>query len=324
MHLDGKVVSSFAPRHADGHSPAPKGGSIRVAPDGELWTTDGEMLQRLGSAGIVDEVVGNVPDTVNPSEFEDPFVDSLGRILALDRRSRVVQVFDREGHRRGICRFEPEDSPVPNPFADPGDGSVFVRVQGNQYVQFDERGTRLGRRMMSTEAIPRRCVFRPGSKERWFLVGYLGDSLIHSADDSGVVSSRPPIQRRPDGKWLRGIRSVSVAADGTLYVLDGSSMSLPEVSAALCILPADGGEERMIELPRKSLGNDLAVLKDWIAFGSSGSVHVMNRASGEIALVDLDLPAGAKTSIDTFASPDGDELWVIERTARTLTRYAVP
>jgi hypothetical protein len=285
------------------------------------------MLQRLGNDGTVDKVVGNVPDVEKPTEFDDPFVDTLGRILALDRRARVVQVFDRDGRRLAVGRFDAEETPTAGlhaPFADPGDGSVLVRVQGNEYVRFDERGERLGRERLSTETKPHRCVLRPGTKERWLVVGYLGDSLLHATDDSGVDPARPAVQRRPDGKWLRGVHAVSVAADGTLFVLDGTSTSSPEVSRALCILPADGGAGRVIELPRTGLGNDLAVLEDWFAFGGSGAVHVMNQRTGEISRVEIDLPAEGKPWIDTFASPDGKELWVIERTARTLTRYAMP
>ena len=322
MRLDGGTASRIELRHADGHQPAPRVGALRVAPDGRSWTTDGQVFERIGPDGVVDGVLGTLALPGAPSGFEDPFVDSLGRVLALDRRARVVQVFDREGEVLAIGRFEPEDTPVKSRlYADAGDGLIRVRAQKNQYVSFDSKGTRLGREALSPEPAP--VVFRPGTQERWVLPGYVAQSVLHAGDGSGASASRPPILRRPDGRWLRSIHSLVVSADGTVIVHDGSSQ-FPDTPSAISTFPADGGPGRRIELPRNGLGDRLAVLRKWFAIGSGNSVFLVEREGRRILQAELELPADGDPWIHAFASPDQNELWIVDNTTRSLTRYAVP
>lgn len=323
MDLDGGAATRTEPRHPDGHKPPPYGGSLRVAPDGRLWTTDRQMLERLGPDGAVDEIVGNMPGQDAPTEVEDPFVDSLGRILTLDRRNRIVLVFDREGRVLARCQFDATDEFGRHPFTDAGDGSVLARAQDSQYVRFDAQGARLGREKLSTEPRIHRCYFQPRTTRRWLLAGYVG-GIVNWGDGVDGSGDRPPINRRPDGRWLRNILSMVVGEDGTLFIHDGSTIGPPDVPSSISIFPLDGSPGQSIDLPARGFGDDLAVLAGWFAIGTGKEVFLVERDGKKILRAEFGTPGDKNKWIEPFASPDGRELWLIEPPTRTLVRYALP
>jgi hypothetical protein len=323
MDLDGGPATRIELRHADGHKPAPHGGSLRVAPDGRLWTKDGQMLERVGPDGAIDEIVGNAPGPDSSSEIEDPFVDSLGRILTLDRRNRIVQAFDREGRLLARGQFDATDEIGREPFTDAGDGSILVRVQDSQYVRFDAEGARVGREKLSTEPQGHRCYFQPRTKKRWVLAGYVG-RIVDWGEGVEGSGTKPLVSRRPDGRWLRNIQSVVVGEDGTLFVKDGATTGPPDVPSSISIYPPDGSQGRTIDLPAYGLGSDLSVLTDWFAIGAGREIYLVERAGKKLVHVDFGTPEDKNKWVEPFASPDGRELWVVEPPTRALVRYALP
>ena len=77
LESDGTVREAVSPRREDGSMDSVMPYRVRVAPNGQLWTTDGYVLMRLGTDGTADRTLGRLP---SPDELTQP-----GLIL-IDRR----------------------------------------------------------------------------------------------------------------------------------------------------------------------------------------------------------------------------------------------
>jgi hypothetical protein len=103
LTLDGKPIATPKLVYPGGRSLAPQ--SVRAAPGGQLWASDGYGLMRLDANGMADQVLGQPP--INPDQLGpvmgSPLVSSNGSIYAIDQRTRSVHVFDDSGkHLRVI------------------------------------------------------------------------------------------------------------------------------------------------------------------------------------------------------------------------------
>ena len=311
-------------RYADGRTPAPNGYRIQVAPDGALWTTDGQELDCLDRTGLVVRIVGSAPEAGTPTTIDNAFVDAAGRILTLDARAKVIQVFDAAGEPTVRCKLEPTDDTefnFWNPFASSGSGDVFFAAwKLGGYLRFDESGRRVGTEDFGSGKQRFQCAFPPRSDAPWILSGHEPEIRIPRA-----ASDRPPIVRRPDRRWLRSAGSMTVAADGTFAILDGSSSSGGNfVPSAVCTYAADGTPRETVECPRKDSGSDLAVLDGWFALTGEDSILLLERHGERRGRFQLEASKDKNAWRQGFASPDGKELWVIDPKQRSLERFAMP
>jgi sugar lactone lactonase YvrE len=131
---DGSVRSRWSPRHPDGRTFDIRPG-VRVAPDGRLWTSDGESIMRLTDDGVVDFVLGEVPQTDTLGEIAGLTVAPDGRIYAVAKQSGGIHVYNSSGELERI------DAPEPTDFAGTIRGArIFVTEDGDYYV----KQTRMG------------------------------------------------------------------------------------------------------------------------------------------------------------------------------------
>jgi hypothetical protein len=315
-------------RYPDGRQPPPNAHAAKLAPDGALWTTDGQELECLGADGIFVRAIGTIPDANAPTHIDDAFVDPSGRVLAFDRRAKVIQVFDSTGRLTGSCKLASEDS-VPSygdvPLAVSGSGAIYVRAgPKGSYVQFDASWNRVGIADFGYKDRSLRCAFGPVSERPWMLFGY--DPLIRSPKVSAELPlSQGSILRRPDGRWLRIVHEMTVARDGTFALLDGSSWTDDEiVPFAICTYAPDGNPQATIACPRGDVGRALAALDDWFALSRQNDVLLIERSGPRRYRFAVGSKDDRSADCTAFASPDGHELWVVDHKSRSLTRYAAP
>jgi hypothetical protein len=83
--------------------------TVQVSPSGRLWMSDGQALLRLDKTGRVDKALGELPGSYLLRDTSDVAVDRQGRIFALDRRDRVVHVFDAQGKWLRRCALGSQD-----------------------------------------------------------------------------------------------------------------------------------------------------------------------------------------------------------------------
>ena len=122
--------------------------AVRVAPDGTIWTCDGNSLYRLDERGVVDR---DLLTPVEPACLGEPCgvrMDAEGSIYAMDRCTRSVHVFDASGRRKHVCVLATEDAPHDSrlaTFCVSADGEVFIHSkEPSQYAHFDGDGRPLG------------------------------------------------------------------------------------------------------------------------------------------------------------------------------------
>ncbi len=311
-------------RYPDGREPPPNGYKIRLAPDGKLWTTDDQELECFDETGLLARAVGPAPDASAVSSLDEVFVDATGRILALDSRSKVIQVFDSSGKPTTRIQMEPSDTTDFHgsaAFAASGSGDVFLPAwKLGGYVQFDRAGHRVGSTDFGSGQTSFRCAFPPGSDRPWIKYGYEPQILVPAGE-----RPRPAIVRRPDGRWLRSGSDMTFGADGTFAILDESERSLGSlVPFAICTYAADGTPRDTIEVPKGAFGTTLAVLEKWFVLTGDESALLVERQGDRRLRFPLAPPKDKNVSRSGFRSPDGKELWIVDPETRTLERFAQP
>jgi hypothetical protein len=303
LDADGAVELAFGAHLEDGSKLRFSG---HVAPDGRLWASDGDTLLRLGPDGTADLRLGAPPDPDALGEITAAFVDRRGgRILVQDKRSRSVHVFGADGTPLCIGRPAVGECERVSAFACADDGRFFVPTQANResWIAFDARGERLGPMDLGARDI----VFTQGER-RW---AWRNQRLELLADPATTLAA---IERKPDGTWL-SVRDFDVAADGSLAVLDGATVSLYATDGAPLSdhrIPGGASAYRLVHAGEWVIvsGFEAPVLlfevasHRWLRFGPSWLVEAEN--------------------LEIAASPDGRELWVVDPKTRLLRRFALP
>ncbi len=124
----GALLSELAPRYGDGR-PATDLQSLRYAPDGGLWASDGASLVRLNEEGVVDLVLGERPSATRLTEVSATARDAEGNFYLLDRRTATIHVFSASGLFTHRLEPAPGDARGPDDSAQlsvAGDGTVFL------------------------------------------------------------------------------------------------------------------------------------------------------------------------------------------------------
>ncbi len=149
--LDGSPCTRFSVRTADGRTDRRLSYRLRVAPDGTLWTSDGNVLLRLDETGREVERLGPAASTDVLIEPAGAVVDELGRVCVPDAATDVVHVFGGDGRRLFACQPAPEDfAHLSHDFMTvDAEGKLHVRAfrkgaPRSLYLAFDPAGQRLG------------------------------------------------------------------------------------------------------------------------------------------------------------------------------------
>jgi len=322
LTVDGKVVGKMEPRYADKRT-FPLVAGVRSAPDGRLWTTDGDSLLRLGEAGTVDFVLGDKPDANRLGEIGHLAIDHRGLIYAVSRRTSAVHVFDRTGRPIRVVRPLPEDFEVnsnPDCLAVAGDGTLYLSggVSSHAYLRFDPNGTRSGWQKYTLDSVSEEWCFKPGRQEKW-VAGYTDLFLV---DGEGKIVHT--IRKCPSGKWLERPGPLACASDGSVAVVAGRHSMMGLEDASVNLFAGDGEPLRCIPLPCTGLAYCLAYdgkavvvsfFSELLILGADGTsmkrfVPVQERKEG---------PAW-----QPFLSPDGRELWLFAAGSSVIERYAMP
>jgi hypothetical protein len=226
MSTDGKVLGQFNPLHASGSVVDIRGG-IANAPDGSIWSTDGQAFMRLDARGRVDRIVGGAPDADVLGDIDDLFVRSDGMLYAADVRTSAIHVFDASGKALHVCR------PGMSDYADGHDldsltttdgGDVYASRKASpeighpEFLHYDAKGRRLGVEALDIDHISQKWIAQPESARRWVL-GYENVFLVDF--DDKVVRR---IERDGQRHWLLGPGPASVAADGSLALVSANAI----------------------------------------------------------------------------------------------------
>lgn len=275
-----------------------------------------------------------------------------GRVLVSDRRDGAVHVFDERGVRVALCvPNEPRSTTVLSLTGDHR-GHLFLETIHRAEppepfeVEYAPDGTFLCERPRPRDAdgelLEIERGFSPFEDARWIWSEDVrwdwGRDLTLRFERAGRALGSWP--RRPDaGPWRLG--QGSYLDDGRFVVLDRHVHPVPscfgyptprprDERQFLFVFDADGEFVRQYRLPDEP---DFG----WSAGGARRVV--LSGADGGWMLVDLDTyhrttvriqeradrAANERTTWDVVVRTDGsEELWVVEKKARRLLRYALP
>ncbi|HEX6654587.1 MAG TPA: hypothetical protein VF153_00075, partial [Candidatus Limnocylindria bacterium] len=318
MRADGTMKGSLRPRYADGR-PTGRLFRVRASADGRLWGSDGEALLRLGEDGVVEKALGQAAHPDDLGEIAATAVDASDRIYAADRRTGAVHVFGTDGKPHHVCRPEPDD--VAEALQSPSltvaaDGRVYLRVgdmlEGG-FLEFSPEGQRLALHESEDQA----WLSNAASGGLW-AIGYQDIAL---ADEKGRKART--VGRRADGKWLGWISTAMAAPDGSLAVAAGS-VAIEAKGWTLNLYDGEGSPIRTLVQREEAAQENFAYDGHHLALWQAGEVRILD-LTGKALLRFKPTPDG-RTASDwslLFAAR-GRELWMVDRTARTIHRYEMP
>ncbi|NOT28832.1 MAG: hypothetical protein HOP15_00115 [Planctomycetes bacterium] len=325
MALDGTVRAKFDARMTDGVPRIEYRRSLRVAPDGRLWTTDGHELVRLDENGVVDQQLG---PPVLVDWLEDPgrgVIDSaFGCVLILDDRTRTLHVFDDEGERVWLGRPRPEDLDelcFPLRLGRDSAGGAFAAESrfANHHVRFGPDGSSRGTQKLEGGNV----AFVPGRDAYWCVV----ESAPVRHGPRGELELALP--KLADGNWWRSIEDLSVAADGSLAVLDlpGRSYGIRRSPGAGLVARFDAQGRALGQhvLPDELDPSGIAHSGRWVLLTRfSEPAWLLDTRDGSLRGIELVTEGDPDSERDWGLSPSGNELWVLILQSRRLLRFALP
>jgi hypothetical protein len=326
ISLDGTLKRRFTPEFPDGRRFQLVGG-VQLAPDGSLWTSDGEALLKLDTRGVVRQILGNAPATAALGEVALIRVDRTGRIHAMDRRTGAVHRFARDGSRLGACappasRVDSDSMSLTLDLH----GELHVGLNDEEWIRFDPECTAFSR-LPAADSEPR-WLPQPGYPNRWIL----GTEEVALIAPDGTTLGK--VERSTDGKWLSTLGAAATAPDGTIAVVSGPSPALdfdPETDPPMVTLIAtDGRAIRSWPAPAgRKLWTNIAYDGAHLAFLTRIGTAT-TRSDDPTAVVITDTHGNVRFR---FALADGrvvtdvflvdDELWLFDG-SRVIDRYAMP
>lgn len=310
--LEGELIGSFHPAHADGRRFRIHGG-VRAGPDGRLWTSDGHALFRLDANGVVESILGPPPGGEQLDHISAMTVDQDGFIYAVNARDGVVHKFDRSGMQilvtpPGAGDFEDEFRIGENLTID-GDGTLYLHEPlftepSKGYLRFSSRGERLGFEQFKFDQVSEHWFFKPGTNERW-VVGYQEIRLL---DGQGEIIKR--IRKRSTGDWLGTTDEVAVAPDGSLaVVVTGRGMGWNQPHY-LCIFDPAGNPRATWDLGTPLRVFSMSFDGSSVFVGGTERLLLVDAKTG--ARVEADYPSKAPSGRvwEVVPQPKTDELWL--------------
>ena len=262
--LNEAAASSFEVTYSDGgtHHRLPRG--LRVAPDGTLWTSDGNVLLQLDETGREISRFGRSADSADLVEPRSATIDEEGRVCILDAATNATHVFDLEGHRLFTARLDSSDGRIRSMTTD-GRGVLHCETtKSGVYTQFDRDGARIG----EVQFGGRKTRFLPGAHRRWT------EERVRCAlvDEAGEASAT--VQKLSNGLWLHSIRDLDARPDGSLAVLDWELEGLVAGRLRLGTFDPDGTPRETYEFPRGIQPLTVSYGDEWIACLDLSLIHI--------------------------------------------------
>ncbi len=314
----GKIRFESSPRFADGRPFCIHDG-VKLSPQGDLWTCDGDSLLRLTTNGVVDLILGDKP---TPSILRDPdqaYVGPDDRVYVSDRRAKCVHVFDALGKHLGQCVPDPQDL---TPLSDVGhvavsrDGSAYLSlVSCNRgFLRFNDDLSRSGWSKVDVNSSSQDWYFQPTNDLCWIV----GENHVYLVKNLHEIARR--ISRRADGQWLEYPRTAAVASDGSLAVAANSQSGAHSVST---FSPA-GDARSTFELPGSDYVARLAYDGQRV-YVRRGKDMLLYSANGDLlGSFAFESDDARQHWIGPFLAAKGRELWFISTADLTIHRYAAP
>jgi hypothetical protein len=323
MGRDGTVRDKLSVRARDGVAMKSLARTARVAPEGKLWATDGQRLLRLDDQGVVDLEIGECEELDVLAATGATAIDVFGRVLAQDRATGVVHVFDGKGRKLFVCRPEPHEMDDPNLIghlaATPDRGVIAWSTAKNAYARFAPDGSRHG------EIEARERIWQPVFSPRNGAVYACGPQKCVVELDADF-QPRAKIERAPDGTWLENQDGPAIAPDGAVALLDAASARGSKTGVALILYETgDLATGRSIALPddvryfRVALGRTWAVLA-----GFNNDALLVHRSDGKLTRFAVPGVDEDKGKWCFGVDPDHEELVAFDSRARRLHRFALP
>lgn len=291
----GTRTATFVPRRGDGSRDGIMDRLLRVAPDGRLWTSDRQRVYRLDPNGVADLTLGpevRDDELVEAAEVE---IDGLGRVLAQDRASRSVHVFDANGRRTAVCRLAPaerDDGYRGNQFHGAPDGSVWVATSAGG-VLFDAAGARVEDPQRGNAA---RNAKRPQ------------EAALNA------------MKVRPDGTWLESVEERGILPDGRRVLLERPRSG---GGASLHFYTTEGAPLDTLALPAGEDWYQLSPGARWIVAGGFGPTWTLVRLEDQrVFRFESGLDGAGNWKIGQ--TPDGRTLLLLHTSRLQLVRYALP
>ncbi len=250
MAADGGVREEWTPALGGGQRFDIRG-NVQAAPDGELWTGDGNALYRLDAKGQVVQTIGAGLDLDQLAEVAGMRVTADGRIYAMDSRSGAIHQFAPDGSLVQICRPAVGDydgyASLPS-MTVTDTGEIYVHRQDGktEFLHYDADCKRLGVMTLAVDALSQDWLAQAGTGNRW-VVGY---EEITRVDERGTVLNR--ISRSHNGRWLVSPHFAAAAPDGALAVVtEAASMDLlsDAMDSRVAIFSAGGVALRDLPAP---------------------------------------------------------------------------
>jgi hypothetical protein len=320
MRVDGTLRARLSPRFADGRAGEPLKWSALVAPDGNVWTTDGQRLSRLDEKGIVDLELGARVDADALAEPYAASFDVFGRALVQDKATAAVHVFDGHGKRLFVCRPDPGDFKNPNPLthlAATRERGV-VAQSGRTCIRFAPDGTRQG--AVDLERGSTSLVLSPVSELAY--AGRYREGFVELRSD---LSVRAKFERAADGSWLEGADNPAIAPDGAVAIVDIPAPGRSMTRTALVLYePPIASSARSFELPDRTPTYCLALGRGWAALaGYKNDALLVRRADGKrlrFRVTESDEKETWRFGFD----PESGDLLVLDLGGHTLRHFGLP
>ncbi|MBX3730575.1 MAG: hypothetical protein KF858_15460, partial [Candidatus Sumerlaeia bacterium] len=305
----GRTRREFTPQSADGYT---FDGTLRFAPNGDLWATNRSTLLRLDAGGRESARIGEPPTDSRINAIGRIAITRDGIIHAIDERTRNVFVYDDTGALLRRCvpnagDFGPTERRLRIAFT-PDGGFVLSPDFGGRSasISFSATGERLGPfEPGNREAAG--IVFQPAGARRWS-PQYRS---IRLEDMAGQLVRE--IERDSRGHWIDGAMYPVVAPDGSLAVEATRGRTT-------MIFAADGTP--IASLSARGLASMMDFDGTWIARSEGGAV-LLTRADASRCLI-LKLPAAADKYPRPFLLPARGELWIWNAPTPTIDRYRLP
>lgn len=312
----GRFVASLAPRYADGRAFSLHYG-VQAAPDGRLWTTDGESFLRLDEKGIVDRVVGDAPNPDALGESSFMTMDQRGFAYLVSNRTKAVHVFDSAGTFRHVCAPLPGDATTEfqllSVAVDAG-GEVFLSTAGG-YLRFSNEGKRLGI-VDADPPLGKDLQIRPDG-QRWHAAYKF---IFLSASDGELLKT---IDRRPDHGWFGAVSRLAASPSGALAAIStDAAVSLG--NPRLNIFAQDGAPVATFPLPEECRFADIAFSGTRAIVAHNDRWLVIDVARGETRRFAPAIPPGATANWRCFVTDSGRTLALCEPNRRVVHRFRLP
>lgn len=282
VNADGTVRNDLVPRYPDGQTISPLV-TVRVAPDGHVWTCDGDAFQRLSNDGIADRVLGLAPSPDRLDKIAGITIARDGMIYAVARRTGAVHILDAQGNWLRTCKPEPTDFKgevfLPTLTVD-DEGYVYLhsdnRARGRGYLRFSPEGKRVDFGEPPAEVSQLKWYSQPGTGRIWGL----GRREVQLLDGSFQIIRT--ITKQPDGDWLVNLDDAAVAPNGAIAVVARDGLPSPDCSITVNLYNAEGDPVCTVPIP-KQMGEIPRVAYDGTRLVVAGDDGLLCLRPGSVA-----------------------------------------